>query len=169
MAIKRTIRGIRDKIPAGYVLGRSGSGRGQGPVQLIKFSPDSFGAVGGGSGGGGVTTIAVEIFAGGAMRANEVIGQIIAPVEFTLPAGLAGSLAKAAVASSGTVVLSIRKATAVGFGSEIGTLTFTTSASGVFSFVSAVSFAVGDRLLIRAPVSVDALLSDTTILIMGDL
>lgn len=165
MAIKRTIRGIRDKIPGGYIIGRIG--KGQGPAQLIKADFNN-GRVRGGS-SGGVTSIAIELFAGGVMRSNEVVGQIIAPVAFTLPAGLTGSLATAAVTSSGTTVLSIRKATAVGYGSEIGTLTFTSSNVGVFSFASAVAFAVGDRLLVQAPTPSDGGLADTTILLLGSL
>lgn len=170
MAIKRTIRGIRDKIPAGYVLGRAGSGRGQGPVQLIKFNPDSRGNVGGGGSGSGVTAIAVEMYAGGLMRANEVVGQIIAPVEFTLPATLPDSYAKAVTASTGALVLSIRKATgAGGVGTEIGTITFTNSTEGVIVFASDVAFAIGDRLLVRCPSPANVSLASTTILLMGNL
>jgi len=169
MAIKRTIRGIRDKIPAGYILGRLGSGRGQGPVQLIKADFNN-GRVSGGGGGSGVTSIAIEIFAGGLMRPNEVVGQIIAPVEFTLPTNLPDSYAKAVVASTGAIVLSIRKATAVGgTGSVIGTITFTGSATGVISFLSDVAFAIGDRLLVTCPSPANATLSGTTILLMGNL
>lgn len=47
MTTKRTIRGIRDSIPGGYVLGRIG-GLGSGPPSLIKFTPNSQGGVGGG-------------------------------------------------------------------------------------------------------------------------
>lgn len=166
---KRPIRGIRDSIPGGFVIGRIGKGRGA--PTLIPFTPNSSGGVGGGGGGGsGATTIAIEIFAGGLMRANEVVGQLIAPVVFTLPATLTGSLAKAVTASSGTVVLVIRKATGVGgLGTSIGTLTFTTSATGVFSFAADVAFAVGDRLLLVCPSPADVGLADTTILFMGNL
>lgn len=36
MTIKRTIRGIRDRIPLGYLLGRAS--KGDGPVELIEAS-----------------------------------------------------------------------------------------------------------------------------------
>lgn len=172
MAIKRTIRGIRDKIPPGYVLGRAGTvgSRKQGPVQLIPFIQSNRGGVGGGGSGSGVTTIAFEFFAGGTMRPNEVIGQFVAPAAFTLPATLPGSYAKAVVASTGAIVLSIRKATAVGgLGSVIGTVTFTASATGVLAFTADVVFAIGDRLLITCAAPANATLSDTTILLMGNL
>jgi hypothetical protein len=47
----RKLRGIRDRIPAGYMLGRSS--KGDGPVELIKMDPAFFVPGGGGSGGGG--------------------------------------------------------------------------------------------------------------------
>lgn len=166
MAIKRTIRGIRDKIPGGYIIGRIG--KGQGPAQLIRADFNN-GRVSGGGSGSGVTTIAIEMYAGALMRANEVLGQIIAPVEFTLPAMLPGSFAIASTASVGTVVLSIRKATVVGFGFEVGTITFTASNTGVIVFASDTVFAVGDRLLVRAPATVDSSLANTTILLLGNL
>lgn len=172
MAIKRTIRGIRDKIPPGYVLGRAGTvgSRKQGPVQLIPFIQSNRGGVGGGGSGSGVTTLAFEFFAGGTMRPNEVVGQQIAPVAFTLPVGLPGSYGKSVVASTGALVLSIRKATAAGgLGSVIGTITFTTSTEGVISFLTATTFAIGDRLLITCPAPANATLADTTILLMGNL
>lgn len=176
MVFKRTIRGIRDKIPAGYVLGRAAGGnglgaRGQGPVQLIKFNPNSSGAIGSSaSTSTTATTIAIEIYAGSTMSASEAIGQIIAPVQVTLLVGLPDSYAKAGVASTGTLVLNIRKATAVGGrGSVIGTITFTTSATGVISFLTETVFAPGDRLIVECPAVPDSTLADTTILIVGTL
>lgn len=158
----RKIRGIRDRIPGGYVIGRTG--KGYGAPTLIKFTADAQGGVGGGGGGGSarVRNVAVEMFAGSVMRALEIIGQIIAPMAFTLPSGLAGSYAKAVVASTGTVVLTIRKN-----GSSIGTITFTASATGVFSFTADVAFVAGDLLSITVPNPPDATLADTTILLWG--
>lgn len=58
MSSNRVIRGIRDKIPCGYILGRSS--QGDGPVELIRIP--QLGANGelpqGGGGGGGLTAIA---------------------------------------------------------------------------------------------------------------
>lgn len=166
---KRPIRGIRDSIPGGFVIGRIGKGRGA--PTLIPFTPNSSGGVGGGGGGGsGNTTLAIEIFASGLMRANEVVGQIIAPVAFTLPATLPGSFAESVTASVGTLVLSIRKATGVGgTGTLVGTITFTTSATGVFSFASNELFAIGDRLLVVCPSPADVALADTTVMLLGSL
>jgi hypothetical protein len=75
MSIKRKLRGIRDKLPAGYVLGRVS--RGEGPVELIKVAglsvPPGAGGnsnivVGGGGGSGFLTDTLTDahIFVGNA-------------------------------------------------------------------------------------------------------
>lgn len=167
--MKRTIRGIRDKIPGGYVIGRL-PGRGSGPVTLIKFTPDATNAVGGSGGGSSVASMAIEFFAGGLMRPNEVVGQFISPSNITLPVGLTGSYAKSVVASTGAIVLTIRKATAAGgVGSSIGTITFTGSTTGVIVFTTETTFAAGDRLIIQCPSPANVTLSDTTVVIIASL
>jgi hypothetical protein len=51
MTIDRTVRGIRDRIPQGYVLGRKD--KGDGPVQLLSFAE-----IGGGGGGNSDVSLA---------------------------------------------------------------------------------------------------------------
>jgi len=167
MGIKKTIRGIRDSIPGGYVLGRIGAGSG--PPSLIKFTPNAQGGIGGGNAARASSRgMAVEFFAGKTLTDGETVGQIIIPVGFTLPLGLLGSYAEAVTASTGTSVLTIRKATvAGGVGASIGTITFTTSATGVLSFAADVSFVPGDRLLVVAPTPADSGLADISILLLG--
>ena len=170
MAIKkRRVRGLRDSIPGGFVIGRTGKGKGA--PTLLAFSDIIAGARGGGGGGGasGATTIAIEMYCGGLMRANEVLGQFIAPREVTLSLGLSGSHAIASIASTGTLVLSIRRATAVGNGTEVGTITFTSSNVGVMSFTADTVFAIGQRLLVVVPALPDSTLANTTILFVGNL
>jgi hypothetical protein len=61
----RKLRGIRDRIPAGYMLGRSS--KGDGPVELIKMDPTFFTPGGGSSGGGGsggITQLTSDVTAG---------------------------------------------------------------------------------------------------------
>jgi hypothetical protein len=161
VGLPRKIRGLRDAIPGGFVLGRIGKGKG--PPTLVPFN--SRGQIitgGGGSGGVGATKIANEFFAAKTMAINETLGQVIAPVAFTLLAALPGSYAKARVASVGTVVLTIFKNT-----TSIGTITFTASATGVFSFTADVSFAPGDFLRVTTGGTVDTALADTTIMLFG--
>jgi hypothetical protein len=167
MARFRTVRGIRDKIPGGYVIGRLGKGRGAAtliPLTSVNSYKGISGAGGGGGSGASVRNIAVEMFVSKTMAASETVGQIIAPKVFTIPAGVSGSYAKARVASTGSVTLTIRKN-----GSSIGTITFTTSATGTFSFSSDVTFAIGDLLSVTTGGSVDVSLADTTILLYGSI
>ncbi len=103
------------------------------------------------------------IFISGKPLDSELVFRWQAVRPFALPAALAGSYGSAAVASTGTIVFSIRKN-----GTQFATLTFTTSATGVFSG-SAVDFAVGDILSIIAPPAADVSLSDININLRGRL
>lgn len=77
---------------------------------------------------------------------------------FRLPSGGTGSLADAAIASTGTVVFHIQKN-----GSDIGTVTFTASATGVFAVSGNQDFANGDVLSFVAPATADGTLADVSI------
>jgi hypothetical protein len=161
MALPRKIRGLRDNIPGGFVIGRTGKGKGA--PTLIPFKANSKGVLGGPTAASAsANQIAIEIFAAGLLAISETIGQIIAPVGFTLLATLPGSYAKARIASTGTVVLTIYQNT-----TSIGTITFTASATGVFSFVADVTFVAGDFLRITTPGAADATLNDVTARLVG--
>jgi hypothetical protein len=80
----------------------------------------------------------------------------------TFPAGLTASQAKARMPSTGTAVYSIRKNDV-----QVGTLTFTASATGVFAMASQQSFVAGDRLTVVAPDPRDATLSGVVITLAG--
>ncbi len=82
----------------------------------------------------------------------------------TLPASLTGSHASANTASTGTVSFALKNN-----GGSIGTITFTASATGTFTFASPVTFAIGDVLTITAPVTADATLADININLAGTL
>ena len=79
------------------------------------------------------------------------------------PAGLTGSRAKATVASTGTKVYSIIK---LGSG-EVGTITFTASATGVLAMASQTTFTNTDEMQITAPAVQDATLSDVRFTLTG--
>lgn len=82
-----------------------------------------------------------------------------------LPVGLTGSVALAAVAATTTTIFTIKKNSTV-----IGTITFASgSDTGVISFTSEVSFAVGNVLEILAPELPDDTLSDITITLIPQL
>lgn len=162
--IRRQIRGIRDSVPGGYVLGRK-DGVGRGPPSLIKASFDADGAI---AGGGGSTTskvMAIEFFCSSTPIPGEVFGQAILPKEFTLEAGLSGSYAIGTVAATGTYSMDILKN-----GVSIGTVTWTAGqTSGTFTFASDVGFSAGDLLRVDAPMTGDATLANVTILLYGTL
>jgi hypothetical protein len=69
----------------------------------------------------------------------------------TLLATAPNSYARALVASAGAAAWTIQKVTALGVVTTIGTLTFSTSATGAYSVAADVSFAVGDELRLVAP------------------
>jgi hypothetical protein len=80
----------------------------------------------------------------------------------SFPAAFAGSLASADVASTGTAVFNIQKN-----GSNVGTLTFTASATGVFAMASGLSFSSTDRFRLVAPSTQDATLSGVVYTLKG--
>ncbi len=162
--IRRQIRGIRDSIPGGYVLGR-GTSVGKGAPTLIPVTFDADGAISGGGGGSTVKNMAVEFFCSSTPIQSEIFGQAIIPKDFTLAAGLSGSYAKATVAATGTFSMNMLKN-----GSIIGSMTWTagqTSAS--FTFAADVAFSAGDLLRVDVPATVDATLANITILLYGTL
>lgn len=80
----------------------------------------------------------------------------------TFPSGLTGSQSKASTASTGTVAFSVKKN-----GTEFGTITFTTSATGTFAAASATSLAIGDQLTVVAPATADSTLADIGISLLA--
>lgn len=102
------------------------------------------------------------VFAQGTTFPNEVLARYTFRAEVTFPAGLNASRASSAVASTGTAVFSLKRN-----GVTFGTLTFTTSATGVFASTSPVVFSAGDTLTVVAPASADATLYDISITLAG--
>lgn len=79
----------------------------------------------------------------------------------TFPANLAGSIARASAAATGTAVFSIRKN-----GVEVGTVTFDGSSTGAFSS-SGFALAAGDLVSIVAPTTQDATLAGLIFTLAG--
>lgn len=96
----------------------------------------------------------------GTVDASDYVFALVTPVAFNLPSGMTGSVAKAKTASTGTATFDVKKN-----GTNIGTLTFTSSATGVFALASQTSFAVGDLLEIVGPASADATLADLRVVV----
>ena len=104
-------------------------------------------------------------FSQGKPDASSSMFRLVAPRAFTLPANLAGSIAKAGTAATASTVFIIKKN-----GTQIGSMTFAASSStGAFTFASQVSVAVGDIIDLVAPATQDATLSDVSVTIAATL
>jgi len=172
MPIKgRSIRGIRDSIPGGYVIGRA-PGSGKGPAGLIKFKQNadlSVGGGGGGGGGGGATKIAFEFFGQGLMRASEMFGQAIVPANCTLFPSLTGSYAFGRTLANSAFSLDIQKIVA-GVATSVGSVDWSAaSADATFTFVSPVSFTAGQGIRLQVPAAADPVLADVTVMLYASL
>ncbi len=84
------------------------------------------------------------------------------PRTIAFTAGLATSRAKASVASTGTAIYTILKN-----GVGVGTITFTTSATGVFAMAADQTFTNADELTVTAPTPQDATLSAVRFTLSG--
>lgn len=101
----------------------------------------------------------------GKPSAAAVVLRTIAVRSFTIPAGMTGSLAKAAIAATASTVLSVQKN-----GTQFGTITFAVSGTtGTFAAASSTSFAAGDLITIVAPGVQDSTFADCAITLVGTL
>ena len=100
-----------------------------------------------------------DLSVGGARVGMHIIAE---PGGVAFPSGLTNSQAKAKTASTGTATFDLQKN-----GSSVGSLTFTSSATGVFTFASPQTFAQGDLLEIIAPGTPDGTLADVAVTLRG--
>ncbi len=112
------------------------------------------------------TTITTELGSGlpydvifsafGTPAANESVFRMVAPRAFAIPADFANSVAYATTPATAQAVFAVKKNGAV-----VATVTFAAGAQfGVFSSQQAIVFGRGDRLVISAPPTADAVLAD---------
>jgi len=107
---------------------------------------------------------ALGVFAPGLGVASQKLVRIVPTSAVKFLAGAAASVAVASAASTGTVVFSIYK----NGGSAFATITFTSSATGVWAQASDATFnGTSDLLEIDGPVSPDATLADVGITFAG--
>jgi hypothetical protein len=112
-------------------------------------------------------TVAPSFFRPGLPTASELVLKYIFPVAAELPASLTGSYCDAEDGATAIANFILKKRTWAGAESTIGSIDFAAGGNGArqtatFTFASAVSFAAGDALLVYAPGSADATLSDIT-------
>lgn len=159
MASKRTVRGIRDTIPSGFVIGRT-SGQ-DGPAELIDLKSLTLAqqAVmpnGQLSKPGGTTSDFGFFFQGKPAFSNMVLATIKPTKAIVLPAALLGSqfVADTAPLADYTVTL-------LHNGVSCGTVKFAASTGAVtVTFAGSVTLAIGDTFTIQGPATADAAIQD---------
>jgi hypothetical protein len=105
----------------------------------------------------------IAVYVPGTFTSGMVCSEINSVRSFTLPTGLAGSIAKLDVAATDETVFSLTKNTV-----EIGTISFAASSStGVFASTSATSFNSGDAFKVLAPVSPDGTAAGLSLSLLG--
>ena len=105
----------------------------------------------------------------GKPAAGEVVGFFVADRAFTLPANLAGSIARALTAAAASAVWTLTRIPA-GSSTETAIATLTFAANGTlatFSTQAAINVAAGDILRLKAPASQDGTLADITFTFVG--
>lgn len=162
-AIKnRTPRGIRDRIPQGYILGRTSAQ--EGAVELIPIADlgqqlVQVGVVQAGPGGpgGNASVIAADfaIFWSGKTSATLVFAQFDLTLGVTIPASLAGSFFTARVAATSDYVVTLNQN-----GSAVATITYHSDGSVTVVAAAAITFAVGDQLQLVGQATADSTLAD---------
>lgn len=156
--LKRTIRGIRDSIPSGYVIGRGSSQ--DGPAELISLSTlgQKIIATGAVPSAADIPTVPADFgfFFSGKPTGSQVIFEIKLPKAITLAANLTGSQAGADTAPTADWTMTLKKN-----GSSIGTIKFAATTGAVtITFASTVNFAIGDILQITGQSVADTTLAD---------
>lgn len=156
--LKRAIRGIRDSIPSGYVIGRGSSQ--EGPAELISLQTlgqkiVQTGAVPSPS---AIPVVPADFgfFFSGQPAGSQVIFEMKLQKAIKLPASLTGSQAGANTAPTSNWTMTLKKN-----GSSIGTIQFAAGTGAVtITFASLVSFAIGDTFQITGQSVADATLAD---------
>jgi len=109
------------------------------------------------------------IYCYGKPGAGEPVMGYVADVAFTLPANLAGSIARALTAAAVSSAWTLTR-TPAGSASELVVATLTFAANGTiatFSSQAAILVAVGDVLRLKAPATQDSALADVSFTFVG--
>ena len=129
------------------------------------LSCDGTNVVVAGGGGAGNTTVAFGFFFSGAPGNSELMSDIMVTVDFDIPSGATGSLARCATVSTSAATVDILKN-----GSSVGTANFAIGTNaGTFTFSTLTSWTAGDRIGLRGQATADATLGDISITMKGTL
>lgn len=105
----------------------------------------------------------------GLIPASTLLLNSVTTLPYTLPINLTGSSARFTAVATAARVFDIKKVTAAGVTTTIGSVNVALGASvGTFTFAGAISFAQGDLLQIIAPAAQDATLTNASIALLGE-
>lgn len=155
--LKRTVRGIRDSLPPGYVIGRLSSQ--DGPAELIDLktlAQATAVATGGGGNGQSGGTADFGFFFSGKPTGSQVLFDMSLTRNIKLPVSLNGARFNVVTPPLADWTVTLSKN-----GSSIGTIKFaaTTGATTV-TFATPQTFAIGDVFKVTAPATPDTNLAD---------
>lgn len=110
---------------------------------------------------GGIADI--SLFVSGKPSAGARVHHFVFPRAVSLPAGLVGSVARAAIAPAAAASFALRRN-----GSAIGSISFAAGqATATFVLAGGAGFVSGDRLEVMAPAVQDATLADIAVSLVG--
>lgn len=167
--LNRGVRGIRDSIPGGYILGRTDTG--EGPVHLLQISALLDAAVARGQARGGAKAkIGFGFFDSGLYLDHELLGAAAFGETVSFPSANNVASVTSQIEAAASAVFTMVSTDGSGIDVVVGTITFAAhSKTGVVAFSpSHFVLALGKPLRLFAPTVHDASLSDVTGLIYGD-
>lgn len=159
------VRGVRQVIPPGYILGRL---RGSGDVELLNLRDlRQFGVATKAEHDQATKKAGFGFFAGGLLDAGETLGTGAWAHEITFSHGDPDTLVTARFAATATAVLLIKTIVA-GVETTGGTITFNAgSTNGVVAFIPALVVPAATQLKLYAPAVADATLAEITGIVTG--
>lgn len=156
--LKRTVRGIRDSIPGGYIIGRSSNG--DGPAELISFKSLGQAVVATGTVSPPVTVPPVPadfgFFFSGKPTGDQILFEFQLTKSIVLPASLTGGKFGSNSNPTADYTATLKKN-----GSSIGTVKFNGGgATTTITFATAITFAIGDTFQVSGQTVTDTTFGD---------
>jgi hypothetical protein len=163
---KIRIRGARSPIPQGYILGRSSGGTGE--VQLLNIQQlRGMGIATHADVKSSVRTAGFGFYAGGLLKAGELLGTAVYSRNVTWLSGVAGDAVTSLLPAHAPAVFTM-VAVVGGSPTTVGTITFAAgSMVGVVAWTSGFVLVAGAPLKLYAPAAADSTLADISGVIVG--
>lgn len=155
--LKRTIRGIRDSIPSGFIMGRLSSGNGPAELISLRGLSQAQSAAGGSSGGGSSGGVSdFGFFFSGKPLGSQVLFDMKLSKSIKIPAALFQSAFNVVTPPTADWTVTISKN-----GSSVGTIKFAaTTGNTTITFGTGQTFNAGDIFKVTAQSTPDANLAD---------